>query len=65
MGYSFDLELFPSFWLIDKKEMTEAKKGYTLKELNIRNFETIYVTGLSKNNEEKDVYIRILLRGNQ
>lgn len=64
-GYSFDLELLPSFWLIDKKEMTEAKKGYTLKELNIRNFETIYVTGLSKNNEEKDVYIRILLRGNQ
>lgn len=64
-GYSFDPEFLPSFWLVDKKEMTEAKKGFTLKEQNIRNFETIYVTGLSKNNEEKDVYIRMLLRSSK
>jgi molybdopterin/thiamine biosynthesis adenylyltransferase len=64
-GYNFDPELLPSFWLMDLKEMKEAKKGYTLKEQNIRNYETLYVTGLTKNNEEKDVYLRIVLKNNK
>ena len=62
-GYSYDLDFLPSFWLVDKKEMSEAKKDNTLKEQGIRNYETIYVSGLSKDDEEKDVYLRILLRG--
>jgi ubiquitin-activating enzyme E1 C len=61
-GYYFDPEFLPGFWLMDRKEMTEAKRSNSLKEQNIRNYETVYVTGLSKNNEEKDVYIRIKLK---
>ncbi len=61
-GYDFDPEFLPSFWLMDRKEMKEAKNSFTLKETGVRNYETIYVTGLTKNNEEKDVYIRIILK---
>ena len=61
-GYNFDPEFPPSFWLVDRKEMTEAKRNNTLVEAGVRDFETLYVTGLIKNNEEKDVYLRILIR---
>ncbi len=61
-GYTFDPELLPSFWLMDLKEMKEAKKGFTLKEQGVRNYETLYMTGVSKNNEEIDIYLRIFLK---
>lgn len=58
-GYTFDPEYLPNFWIIDRQNMQEAKKNATLQELNIRNYETLFVTGLERNGEEPDVYIRI------
>ena len=60
-GYQFDPEFLPSFWLIDKKDPVDVEMELTLKEQGIRNHETLYVTGLTKNGEEQDINIRILL----
>ncbi len=60
--YKYDPECEPSFWLIDKKDPEDIELDKTLKEQSIRNFETLYVTGLLKNNEEIDLYIRLKLR---
>jgi ubiquitin-activating enzyme E1 C len=61
-GYSYEPDFEPSFWLIDKKDPEDVELNKTLKEQNVRNCETLYVTGLLKNNEEIDLYIRLLLK---
>lgn len=62
-GYSYDPEFEPSFWLIDKKDPEEVELNLTLKEQDIRNYETLFVTSLTKNGEEIDLYIRLILKG--
>ncbi|GAG91972.1 unnamed protein product, partial [marine sediment metagenome] len=62
-GYSYDPEFEPSFWLIDKKDSEEVELNLTLKEQDIRNYETLFVTSLTKNGEEIDLYIRLILKG--
>ena len=61
-GYKYDPDYEPSFWLIYKKDPEDIELNKTLKEQKIRNFETLYITGLLKNNEEIDLYIRLKLR---
>ena len=58
-GYGYDLDFPPTFWRIDKKDPEELQMELTLKEQNIRNFETFYVSGVSKENKDVDLYVRI------
>ncbi len=64
-GYSYDPEILPTFWSMDKKTMDELQLEETLKEQQIRDYETIYITGLMKNDEDKDIYVRITLMGSK
>ena len=61
-GYNYDPEYEPSFWLMDKKNPEEIELTKTLRENNIRNFETLYVTGCLKNDKEIDLYVRLILK---
>ncbi len=58
-GYTHDLEFPPTFWRIDKKDPEEVELNLTLKEQNIRNYETFYVSGVLRKNQEIDLYIQI------
>jgi len=60
-GYDYDPEFLPSLWRMDMKDPSEVKLNLTLGEQGIRNHETLYVSGVTKNNKEIDLYIRIKL----
>ena len=61
-GYDYDPEFPPSFWRMDMKDPDEVNLDLTLGEQGIRNHETFYISGVTKDKKDVDLYIRIMLK---
>ncbi len=61
-GYTYDEEFPPSFYKIDASDMDILDDATTIKELKIQNGETLFMSGLTKDNKETDLYLKIYVK---
>jgi len=62
-GYGYDEEFPPSFYKIDANEMEALDDATTIKELKIKSGETLFLSGLTdQNNKETDLYVKVYIK---
>lgn len=66
-GFKYDPEFEPMFWKIDTKDMEEIESTRTLREVNIRDEETVMVTGFDTvpKSENDAIFLRFGLKSNK